>query len=380
MPNYVNPVDDEFPILAWYSIMPDSAQTPERYRELREAGFNISFSHFTSNAQVDRALNAMTDSGVRLMIMCDELRNDTEATVRKFKDRDGVVGWYLLDEPTAAGFPELREFRDRVYSADSSHLVYLNLLPNIVEAKALHAKDYDDYVTRFIDEVQPPMVSYDFYPILSDSSHVFVRPEFYDNLERVSRICRDRNMPFWAFCLSTAHDPYPAPDNVHMRFEAFSALAYGAQCIQYFTYWQPESPHWDFHHAPIDETGRRTNVYYLIRDLNREIHALTWGFLGSEVKAVGHTGKQLPMTTTRFAAYPSEIRSVEADGLGVLISHFVNGDKNFLMIVNRDIDHSQTLSVDKDACVSRVDSNGRIVSDHDSVTVVGPGDYILYTW
>ncbi|MDE7396324.1 MAG: hypothetical protein K2M98_01210, partial [Muribaculum sp.] len=54
--SYVNPVAPEFPILAWYSILPDSAQTPERYNELREAGFNISFSHFKTNEQIDTAL------------------------------------------------------------------------------------------------------------------------------------------------------------------------------------------------------------------------------------------------------------------------------------------------------------------------------------
>ena len=29
---YSNPTGDEFPILAWFSILPDEEQTPERYR------------------------------------------------------------------------------------------------------------------------------------------------------------------------------------------------------------------------------------------------------------------------------------------------------------------------------------------------------------
>ena len=40
---YKNPTGKEFPILAWYSILPDSNLTRERYMELRNAGFNISF-------------------------------------------------------------------------------------------------------------------------------------------------------------------------------------------------------------------------------------------------------------------------------------------------------------------------------------------------
>ena len=43
---YRNPTGKEFPILAWYSVLGDGNITPERYKELRNAGFNISFSHF----------------------------------------------------------------------------------------------------------------------------------------------------------------------------------------------------------------------------------------------------------------------------------------------------------------------------------------------
>ena len=64
IPVYRNPVSPEFPILAWYSILPDSAQTRERYDELREAGFNISYSTFTGNKQIERALTAAEGSGV----------------------------------------------------------------------------------------------------------------------------------------------------------------------------------------------------------------------------------------------------------------------------------------------------------------------------
>lgn len=381
IPEYHNPAaNGEFPILAWYSILPDSAQTPERYRELREAGFNISFPHLTSNEQIARALDAMDGSGVKLMVTSYELVGNTAATVNRFKDNPNVAGWFLRDEPTASGFKELAEFRDRVYGADTTHVVYLNLFPSMVAPAALEVSDYDEYVNRFIDEVRLPMVSYDFYPIVNENGRTYVREQFYDNLERVSRICRERDMPFWGFCLSTAHTPYPIPNNVHMRFEAFSALAYGAQGLQYFTYWQPGTQTWNFHNAPIDETGRRTNVYYLIKDLNREIHALTPVFLGAQVKALGHTGAVIPMSTQPFTEYPAEIRSVNADGPGVLVSHLVNGGRNYIMIVNRDIDHSQTVTVDKNACVQRVLSDGRTVQDHDSKAVVGPGDYLLYTW
>ena len=55
---YKNPTGKEFPILAWYSVLGDSNQTKERYQELREAGFNISFPHFGTAAELEKGLAA----------------------------------------------------------------------------------------------------------------------------------------------------------------------------------------------------------------------------------------------------------------------------------------------------------------------------------
>ena len=58
---YRNPTGREFPILAWYSVLGDGNITPERYKELRNAGFNISFSHFydiEDMAKGSQAVNA----------------------------------------------------------------------------------------------------------------------------------------------------------------------------------------------------------------------------------------------------------------------------------------------------------------------------------
>ena len=55
---YKNPTEGEFPILAWFSILPESNLTPERYEEMRNAGFNISFSHFSTAEQLEKGLQA----------------------------------------------------------------------------------------------------------------------------------------------------------------------------------------------------------------------------------------------------------------------------------------------------------------------------------
>ena len=138
---YKNPTGKEFPILAWYSVLGDSNQTKERYQELREAGFNISFPHFGTAAELEKGLAACKGTGVKIMAMCTELVNNTAATVNRFKDNPSVAGWFLRDEPVTSGYAELRKLRDRIYAADKSHLMYLNLLPCMVAPQDLQAKD-----------------------------------------------------------------------------------------------------------------------------------------------------------------------------------------------------------------------------------------------
>lgn len=382
-PAYRNPAGNEFPILAWYSVMGDDELTPERYRELREAGVNISFSRLKHNDEIEKALKACDGTGVKLIITSFELVDSTAATVARFKDNPNLAGYFLQDEPVVAAFPPLRRFRDRVYAADSLHLPYMNLFPNFVEPAQLGVKNYDEYVQRFIDEIDIPLVSYDHYPIVCVDGRIIVGKTFYSNLESVSRVAKANSRPFWAFCLATQHGPYPLPTAVHLRHEAFTSIAYGAQGIQYFTYWTPVSQHsenWDYRNAPIDETGHRSSVWYLMRDLNREIQNLSWAFLGSEVIDVAHTGDSIPEGTHRLTKLPSEFSSLEADGKGVIVSQFKNGKNNFLMIVNRDIDRSQNIALRKDRKVKRVLPDGTTVKDTEETAVVAPGDYLLYTW
>ncbi|MGN0069814.1 MAG: beta-galactosidase [Prevotella sp.] len=380
---YKNPTGKEFPILAWFSILPDSNLTHERYAELREAGFNISFSHFYQTSEVEKSLKACDGTGVKVMVTCTDLEKNTAECVNRFKNNRNVAGWFLRDEPTTSGFAELKAFRDRVYAADPDHVVYLNLLPSIVPPADLGTQTYEEYVQRFVDEVNLPQISYDFYPVVEDNGKAVLRPQFFDNLENVRRVSLREGIPFWAFCLSTAHDPYPIPTDTHLRIEAFSALAYGAQCIQYFTYWTPLGTIWNFHNAPIDEKGRRTNVYYRVKALNQEIQRLAWVFLGAKATSVGHTGKELPMGTTPLGQLPEKFGRVEADGQGVLVSQLENGKRRFLMVVNRDIDHAQKVSIGLKKGVQRVLPDGTVEKYRQDQTVdiqLKPGDYALFRW
>lgn len=380
---YVNPTGDDFPILAWYSIRPDTALTTERYKEMAEAGFNISFTHSGGPEEMAKALQASQGTGVRIMLGSDAMLapENVAPIVNRFKNDENLVGWFLRDEPTTHGFAELKQFKDRIRACDDKHMLYLNLLPIYVNPKALGTDTYEEYLQRFVDEIDLGFFSYDNYPVIMHKGDTVLRENFYQNLEDALKVNKKTGEPFWAFVLSTAHDPYPVATSEAMRLEAFSDLAYGAQCIQYFTYWNPGNKGtWNFHMAPISLTGERTHVYYLVKELNKEIQQLKNVFLGAKVIEVAHTGENIPIGAHHLDKLPAPFSSITTDGPGLLISHLQNKGTEYLMLVNRDLHKTQNVTLSKTAKVKRVIAGEPLKKEKGkNVThILKPGDYLIY--
>jgi len=88
--------------------------------------------------------------------------------------------------------------------------------------------------------------------------------------EIIADASRSANKPFWPLRWRWPHGSTPS-DLGSPALQVYSDLAYGAQGIQYFTYWTPQSDVWDFHNAPIGLDGKRTPVYDLVRKMTEEI-------------------------------------------------------------------------------------------------------------
>ena len=377
---YTNPTGDEFPILAWYSLKRDQV-TKERYEEMAEAGFNISFSNFDKAEEVERALEASKGTSVKILVCCDEIYDDTENTVKRFRHHPQTIGYFLRDEPAGADFPALAKLAEDIRKADDTKMLYLNLFPNYVSPEHLGAESYADHVAQFIRDVKLGMVSFDHYPVVFNGVR---RDNFYSNLEDVAAESKKAGVPFWAFSLSTAHDPYPVANRAAMRLQIFTNLAYGAQGIQYFTYTSPGTETWNFHNAPIDANSQRTEVWDRVAEINHEVQTLKDVFLGAEMIKVRHTGENIPAQTVALAEgdLPQQIAKVEADGEGVVVSQLKNGSKRYLMVVNRDIYKPQRVTVECAAEVMRYLPNGKIVpaATYSPSLYVEPGDMLLFGW
>lgn len=385
-PRYKNPTGKEFPIMGWHSIIGKENLTRERFEEMRDCGFNLSFSTLYSDEDIAQALDACRGTGVRQMIHSQAGRADTMAL--RFRNHEMTAGWFLVDEPNTSGFPSLRAFRDKILSVDTTHILYLNLLPSEVDPAVLLSKDYEDYVRRFAEEVDLGLISYDHYPVVEVNGEVSLKVNYFENLEIVHRVARSVGQPFWAFVLSTAHAFYPVPTAAHLRLQAFCDLAYGAQGIQYFTYWGPPTDTWDFHAAPIDLDGTRTPTYDLVREVNHQVQCFAPVFLGCDVTEVWHTGKRIPQGTQPLpqaadgsALLPAPFLRIDTDGEGLLLSHVTKGKHEYLMVVNRDVNNSQQVTVTLSKRIHRLVVKDKLKSMKAPIREIhnlAAGDCLLY--
>lgn len=380
---YTNPAGSEFPILGWSSIHGPENQTPERYREMRECGFNLALPLTDSISEIIAALDASRGTGISIIAGAGELYADPEATVALISGHPQLAGYFIKDEPKYHQYPELARLVGRIRGADDSRLLYMNLFPTYARGEIAATDDYDEYVDCYLRTLGTGFLSYDHYSITCDTAgRVMQTPDYYENLEIISRHAREAGVPFWAFALSTAHYSFPNATRAHLRHQMFCNIAYGAQGVQYFTYWQFPGLG-DSQDVPITNEGRRGTVWWHIRDLNREIQALAPVFLGCQVVDVAHTGDSIPVGTHRLTRLPGPVKSVKSlSGDGLLVSHLRNGAYDYLMIVTRDLNRNQQVEVVTAPEVEFIKAGdaplpAAAVSPRQWLA---PGDYLLYRW
>ncbi|NQV76259.1 MAG: hypothetical protein HQ491_09435, partial [Bacteroidetes bacterium] len=186
------------PILGWYSIPPEEA-TSARYIEMKNAGFDISFSFLGNLEEVQKSLDAAQKAGMKIVIGCPELKTETEKTVKRFMTHPALAGYFLRDEPAVDAFTELGNWAKRVNAVDSKNFCYVNLFPNYATATQLGTSDYREYVNKFAQEVPLHFLSYDSYPLTTAEG---VYSKWHQNLEIFTDEAKKAGKPFWGFAQS----------------------------------------------------------------------------------------------------------------------------------------------------------------------------------
>ena len=263
---------------------------------------------------------------------CDMNRFD--AYTARFRDHPAVALIATCDEPNALDYPFRAKFTRRVMRNFPNQVPLFNLFPNYTlpddagnerAVQQLGTKDYEQYVAEYCKYIPLDYVSYDFYPW---AWNVKFR-QFYDNLRVVADACGATGKSHWLYLQCTRYNQdkkerYPTMDEPRLRYQAASALAYGAECI-IWACWAPSWGGWDIN--AVDADGQPTVVYAPLKKVNAALHALSPDYMKYRrmtTDLVGLAGELAESSGTAF-------RNVKAtDGTALAVGHFAarsgNGD------------------------------------------------------
>ena len=352
----------DFPILAWYSLQEDVSRS--RFLELAEAGFNLSFSYATDSIvpQMQRAIESAQGTGIRLVIPFRGQWVDVGPIVNQFKDSDELWGWYIIDEPSIGQLSDTKAFINKIRAYDPNHPYYVNLLPIYAPQSLLGDKTYDGYLKECIETLSLPFLSFDHYPFTNQG----LRKDFFKNLRVVSSIANSYSIPFWAFACSVKYSgSVPTPELRHMKLEVFSALAFGAQGIEYFTYTTPRKEHGGDHfsNAPIGKDKKQSMTYSYVKKVNARVRSMEPYFSDAEPVFVGSVGNGLLEGVDVYKDYwlPPEIESISSSQTS-LVSWLVNNRSSIIVVVNTDLYRSSTIRIGFKKDVKKLSDDGQLVS------------------
>jgi hypothetical protein len=370
---------------------------------MKEAGFthNLPGDYVTDPSRVLADLDNAQTAGIKVFIGGDALTKNVADTafIARVASHPALAGYKVWDEPPISYYERLHRQVEKIRSIDPHHPCYINLYHSGCAFNGNKGNDYynapditevyrKEYLRKFAGMLS--FISFDQYPVHigDDGKRAVLDSMWYRSLEIISDESRKLGKPFWAFALATAHAVdwirFPVPSLNDLRLQVYSNLAYGAQCIQYFTYWTPSEENGGFHDGPINwYTGEKNPVYGIVQQMNREIIALSKVFLGAEVLWTAHTGRnpnaQLCTPLSRVKL-PDAIRTLDITGSdGAVVSLLKKGSGRFLVMVNRDLHRDMTVSI-KGNALKRIEKDGSVIVTPGKTHTVTPGDVLIYSW
>jgi len=262
-------VQDRFAIGFWVDPPADD-RMDARYAEIAEANFTVVLGVFGSRTpqQVKRQLDLCQRYGLKALVACD--LSEPEG----IPDGPACWGYLLKDEPVAAEFEGLADQVAMLRSLKPGRLAYINLFPDYVHPNVVGTASYGEYVEKYLDVVNPDVLSMDHYPKFRPGEPDG-RDAYCRNLEVMRKYSLERGIPFWNFFNSMPFGPHTDPTEAQLRWQIYTSIAYGAKGVLYFCYYTPGGgAEFAKGGAIIARDDRRTRHWYQAQRINAELKNL----------------------------------------------------------------------------------------------------------
>lgn len=408
---YINPTPGRIPILAKSLLSYGFRPKKDDYETLSYAGFTMGTESYGALDTIQRALNAAQDTDVKFAIGSADLRKDEAAcknVVDHFKNDQNLAMWMLSDEPKVYELEHVAQMKKVIEANDKNHMAYINLnaepgtSPEEIKFIEDHSEfDWEGNYEKYLEIIQnlfaPAVWSYDFYPFSIKNGIMVQNEYFYKYLELFSQQAKKTNRPFWAYCLSAYFKAYSVTNGIRdkvshesakptlesIKFEVFSALAYGAQGIVYWTYGLRKSePLIEYIEAPLDSENNPTEIWNYVKKVNTLINRYSKVFYNSKLMSVRHIGHhQIGTTPLSFPFGP--LSGMTISGKGALVSHLMTNNKNYLVIVSHDIENKQNYTLTFNTSkynIIEITPQDLVIGPDNGQRTLDKGSFMIFEW
>ncbi len=336
----------EMPILGYMGVpglaingsAAPSFLTRANIQAYKDAGFNILSGLYEKvplhNAEVRKAIEICEELNLTYFVCDNSYRSSYEEEPTSVPSKDDFKsmmaddyyfespafgGIAVRDEPNIHCFDSMGNVNAALQEIDNTKIVYTNLYPKGASQGQLgfnNSNDYSSweqyiqYVEDYITKVKPTMLSYDCYVVtepnakVSDANQaVGVVGNYIRSLSMFRNYAKQNNIPFWVTIAS--HDHIKSWDSIPLKqtqWTVNTSLAYGAQGIQYYTYWNDGAGTGNMDDW-ADQSGARsqglvsyngapTDNYYRIQKINNQIKLIDHILMQAEHKGIMQFGKQ----------------------------------------------------------------------------------------
>ena len=421
---------DVMPVLGFVAMPNENAYTSQsgflnptyitykHFQTYKEAGFNIISGLYErepfNTYEIRRAVDIAEELGLVYFVQDLDVRGDVSYEAMKelissrwYMEKKAFGGISLKDEPSVNDYTSmglatqaLKELApDKVTHSTlfpwgaSAGQFGIDYMPN--ETYEEQWEMYEEYVSRYMREVDPKILAYDCYLLFYENDDLLhpqtVRARAIKyavkSLSLFRKTAKEHGIPFWVTVAPYNHLTRVQIPKKHFEWNVNLSLAYGAKGVQYYTYWTlmehySQDALTNHQYAGLVTLGGTPhNTYYSVQDVNRQIQAVDAVLMGSESIGLMQFGYPvLPLPEEDVLESFGELKNIT--GGDALVGCFDHNGKNVYYIVHDSIvNGSQTFTVsfDKKCDVRLINAEtDKIVEDTYSVGVnLSGGEAVL---
>ena len=286
--------------------------------------------------------------------MSDE---EIQSVIKEYTNVPGVGGFYIRDEPYNAN-PLAPAYRAIKKAAPDAY-PYLNFLPNIYGSAQAYERQMNDWVNlaqRDGDKLE--YLTYDRYPFGDAPDSLDYNGMLY-NMRSVWKVGLDNNVKTGLYIQSIGRldangNPggFRRTNGNEIRYEVFSALAFGFKQLSYFCWFTPTGRTENFTNAIITPDGEKTDLFEPVKKLNGEVLKIGPTLMKLEAREIYLSGSN----TYGQQSVPDDffVHSQTNDNLTFSYMTDRETGRNYLMVVNNSFTAEKDISLKFDDAVTEI--------------------------